>query len=194
MVLTVSNTPPFTFFVAAGLCPEFLMSSLKEGEGRRIKPRTPPRVKGSTGRFGGAASKRSASASRHGADDDDRLRHRRLVGQAYIEPRRHAGRRQLLEPLQRPAGEQHPRLSRGQVDDAEVTPVDASPKAGAERLRARFLGGEAARIARRGMDARLALAALVRGEHAIEKAFAEALDHLLEAADVDQIAAEADDH
>ena len=68
------------------------------------------------------------------------------------------------------------------------------PEAGAERLRTRFLGGEAAGIACCPILAPVAFSAFNIGENALEKAVAEPLNHLLDAADVDQIAAQAEDH
>jgi hypothetical protein len=68
------------------------------------------------------------------------------------------------------------------------------PEAGAERLRAGFLCSEAAGIARRPIFAPVTFPAFNVGKNAIEKAVAETLDHLLDAADVDQIAAQAEDH
>src|SRR3954453_19540784 len=87
------------------------------------------------------------------------------------------------------------RLAGRQVDDAEIAPEHAAAKPGAERLGGGFLGGKTAGVAGklRGPPGRPA-AAPGRGEDAVEKAVAKALDRLLDAADVDQIAADAEDH
>ena len=107
---------------------------------------------------------------------------------------RHPGGRDLVEAPQRAAGQPHRRPARGQVDDPEIAPEHAAAKPGAERLGARLLGGEAAGIARRPVGPPVAFAALGLGEDAVEKAVAEPVDGLLDAADVDQVAAEAEDH
>ncbi len=60
------------------------------------------------------------------------------------------GRRQGLQPAQRAAGELHGRLPARTVDHAHVAPPDAGAHAGAERLGARFLGGETLGV---GLDA-----------------------------------------
>src|SRR5205085_1829643 len=66
---------------------------------------------------------------------------------------------------------------------------------GAERLGGGLLGGKAAGIARPARRAAaVAAAALGLGEDAVEKALAKALDRLLDPADVDQVAADAEDH
>ncbi len=68
-------------------------------------------------------------------------------------------------------------------------------KAGAERLGSGFLGGEAARIARpAGQAAAIAAPPLVLGEDAVEEALAKAGDRLLDPANVDEIAADTEDH
>src|SRR5207302_6682830 len=89
----------------------------------------------------------------------------------------------------------HRRLTRGMVDDAEVAPEDPLAKTGAERLGRGLLGGEAPGIARpAGQTAAIAAAALVFGEDAVKKAVAKTLDRPLDPADIDEIAADAEDH
>src|SRR4029077_18175405 len=68
------------------------------------------------------------------------------------------------------------------------------PEARAERLRAGFLGREAARIARHPVSAPLAFLALHMRKYAVEKTVPESFDYPFDAADVDQIAAKAKDH
>src|SRR5690242_19257752 len=132
---------------------------------------------------------------REGGDDDDGLGERRLVGQADIETHLHAGRGYRLEAGERAAGQPQAGLARGQVDDPEVAPEDAAPETRTERLGGGLLGGKAAGVAgAAGQAAAIAAATLGLGEDAVEKAVAETLDRLFDAADVDQVAADAEDH
>src|SRR5579885_1009114 len=133
-------------------------------------------------------------AQGNGGDDDEGLGERRLVGQGQRDLRAHAGRGDLLEPRQRPAGEPQGRAPRREIDHAEIAPEHALAKPGAERLRARLLRGESLGIARRPLRPAVGACPLGGGEDALEEALAEALDRALDAADVDEIAADADDH
>src|SRR5215470_16843904 len=80
------------------------------------------------------------------------------------------------------------------IDHPQIPPEHAKAEAGAKRLRASLLGGETARVARRSIGSPLAFTALDICKYPIEKAVSKALDDLLDAADVDQIAADAEDH
>ena len=85
-------------------------------------------------------------------------------------------------------------LPRGQVDDAHVAPEHAAAKAGAERLGAGLLGGEALGVGlRRGSRAGRPCALRVR-EDAVEKSLAVAVQHLSRCAGVADVGAETDDH
>ena len=119
---------------------------------------------------------------------------RAFVGQRDVDPGLAAGRRDRLQPRQRAAGELHGRPSARQIDHAHVAPEHAAAQAGAERLGAGLLGGEALGVGFRAIGAALGLGALGRREDAVEKALAVALEHLLDAAHVAEIGAEADDH
>ena len=90
----------------------------------------------------------------------------------------------------RAAGQPHRRLPRRQIDHPQVAPEDAVAEAGTERLRTGLLGGESAGIARRAIGTPVAFLALGIGKDAVQEAISKTLDHLLDAADVDQIAAE----
>ena len=79
------------------------------------------------------------------------------------------------------------------IDHPQIPPEHAKAEAGAKRLRASLLGGETARVARRSIGSPLAFTALDICKYSIEKAVSKALDHLLDAADIDQIAAETKD-
>ena len=86
------------------------------------------------------------------------------------------------------------RAPAGQVDHAHVAPEDALAKTRAERLGAGFLGGEAPGVARRAQAPAVGPLALRLGEHAPGEALAEPLQRALDPGDVDQVAAEPDDH
>ena len=87
----------------------------------------------------------------------------------------------------------------GRPDGRLTTPMSRhhtpARRPGAERLGARLLGGEALGV---GLDpVRAACSACARSvgrEDAVEEAVAMALDHLRDAADVDDVGADADDH
>src|SRR6185312_1598440 len=145
---------------------------------------------------GGAKSRGGGgdTAQDHGRDDDQCLRHRRLVGQRQVDPGIHAGRRQQAELAQRAAGQHQRRPPGRQIDDADIAPEHAVAKAGAERLGARLLGGIALGVARRAVGPVIGAPALLRREDALEETLAEALDGALDAADIDEVAAEAEDH
>src|SRR5439155_26394629 len=130
----------------------------------------------------------------NGGNNDDGLSHGRLVGQRNIELRRHSCRSNLFEPAQSAPGQLHARLSGRQVDYPQIAPKDPEAEAGPERLRARLLGGEPAGVARGGIGASIAFPPFGVREDAVEEAIAVTLDDLFDAADVDQITAEADDH
>src|SRR5207248_2315177 len=115
-------------------------------------------------------------------------------GQRDIEPGRHTFRCDLFEPPQGAAGQPHTGLPRSQIDDPEIAPEHAVAKPGAERLRTGFLGGKPPRVAGRAVGAPVAFAALGIGEDAFEKAIAKALHRLLYATDIDQVAADAENH
>src|SRR5262249_27188972 len=91
-------------------------------------------------------------------------------------------------------GQLHGRPAARQVDDAEIAPEDAAPEAGAERLRARLLGGIALGVARGAVGTPVRLRALDLGEDAQDEALAVALDRPLDPADVDEVGAGPDDH
>ena len=127
-------------------------------------------------------------------DDHDRLGQRIFVGQGEVDLRRHAGRGDLLQAGQRAAGQRHGRLAAAQVDHAHVAPEHAAAQAGAERLGAGLLGGEALGVARRARRPALRALLLDLGEDALHEAVTEALQRLLDAADVAEIVADAQDH
>src|SRR5215831_14942964 len=122
------------------------------------------------------------------------MRHRWLVRHGEIDARDHARGCQPLELLER-ATRQHEGGPTGrEVDHAQVAPINAAAKAGAERLGARLLGGVALGVALGAIEPALGARALNRREDAFEEPIAEALDGLFDAADVDEIAADAEDH
>src|SRR5260221_6025563 len=130
----------------------------------------------------------------HGGDDDERLGERRLVGERQVDPRAHAARRDGLELGKRAARPDQGRPARGPNDDAAVAPIDAAAKAGAERLRASLLRCVALGIAGDALVAAVGALALHGREDPVEEAVAEALDGARDAADIDEVAADAEDH
>src|SRR5262249_42605355 len=84
--------------------------------------------------------------------------------------------------------------TRRQIDHAHVAPEHARAQAGAERLGAGLLGGEALGIGLSALGAPLGLGPLGCGEDAAEEAFAVSLDRPFDAADVDEVGPDADDH
>ncbi len=101
---------------------------------------------------------------------------------------------QGAEPLRRAAGQRHRRLAGAEVDHPHVAPEDAAMKPGAERLGAGLLGGEALGVGGGAHPPPLRFPPLDVGEDAADEALAVALERLLDAPDVDQVAADADDH
>src|ERR1700744_3253984 len=133
-----------------------------------------------------------------GRNDDESLRQRPIVGDAEINSGLKAHRRQGHQPGQRPAGELHGRTASRQIDDAHVAPPDPLSDTGPECLRTGLLGGKA--VGGGGYDHFLVLGpalgpgALGVGKYPIEKTIAMTLDHLGDAADVDQVGPDADNH
>src|SRR5882672_7605504 len=204
-VFAISTKPPLFFCVVViDLRPSDVGGSVRKGMWNRRAMEPVPfwAVKWSgvraPGAIAAAASRRpvwsSSAVVRHGGDDDDCLRLGVVVGQAEIDLRAHAGRGDRRQPLRGIAGQYQGRLARRQVDHPEVAPEHAGAKAGAERLGAGFLGGEALGIAGGAAGPRLRLAPLGLGEQALGEAAAETLQRLLDAADVDDVAADAEDH
>src|SRR5580698_9987054 len=143
-----------------------------------------------TPRCGGCSSGRHGD----GRNDDESVGRRSLVGDGEVDARFVAGGRDRVEAPFGAAGELHGRSPRWQVDDAHVAPPHAGADAGAERLGAGFLGGEALGIGLDPVAPPLGARALVRREDAIDEAIAVALDHLGDAAHVGNVGADAEDH
>src|SRR5947209_15070201 len=98
------------------------------------------------------------------------------------------------QPLGGAAGQPHRRRAARQIDDAHVAPEHAVAQAGAERLGAGLLGGEALGVGGGALGAAVALGLLDPGEAASDEAGAEPIQRLLDALDVAEVAADADDH
>src|SRR5258708_2079587 len=128
------------------------------------------------------------------ADDDEGLGERRLVGDRQVDARDHPGRRQRAQTGKRPSGQHHARPPGGQIDDTEIAPEHAVAKSRAKRLRTGFLGGIALGIAGGAVGPRVRFAALDISEDAIEEPRAEPLNHPLDTRDIDEVAADAEDH
>ncbi len=91
-------------------------------------------------------------------------------------------------------GEAHGRFSRWQVDNFHIAPKNATAKTCSERLGAGFLGGKTACITFHPRRAALRFGALALGIYAIGKAFAKTLQSTLDTPNIDEIAAQANNH
>src|SRR3546814_11956720 len=101
----------------------------------------------------------------------------------------------LRQALCRPPGQSHGRLAARQVYDAQCPPVYPLPRnPGPQGLGASLLGGKPLGIAGRPRRTTVRLLALNLREHPGGEAIAEALQGLLDAPDVDQVATQAEDH
>ena len=87
-----------------------------------------------------------------GLDDHLCLGQGIFVGQSEMDQHDVIWRRESREPRRSAASQGHRRLAGRQINDPHVAKSNASPKSGAERLGAGFLGGEALRV--RGGPAR----------------------------------------
>src|SRR5260370_30426609 len=129
---------------------------------------------------------------------DEGLRQWPVIGNAQIDSRLMPVGRQRREPGQRAAGELHGRTAARQVHHPHIAPPDASPDSRAERLGTGLLGGEALGVGRHHhflvFGPALGPGALGVGENAVQEAVAMTLDDFGDAADVDQVRADADDH
>ncbi len=130
----------------------------------------------------------------YAGDDDNGLGQREIVGDGEVDPGFVALRRDLLEARERPPGQGKGRPAGRQVDDPHVPPEHALANPVPSAFGAGLLGGEALGIGGRAGRPPVGLGALDGGEDAVEEAVAVALDRLLDAADVDEVVAEADDH
>src|SRR5581483_3085716 len=86
------------------------------------------------------------------------------------------------------------RLSRGQIDDTHVAPEHAGAQSGAQCLGTGFLGGESLGVSIDQLRASFGLGAFCGGEDAIEEAVAVVRDRLFDAADIDDVGTDAEDH
>src|ERR1700682_1435449 len=129
---------------------------------------------------------------------DEGLRQRPVIGNAEIDTRLMAWRRQRLQPGQSSARQLHGRTATRQVHHPHIPPPDATPDSGAERLGTGFLGGKSLGVGRHhhllAFRPARGPGALGFGENAVEKAVAVTLDDFGHAPDVDQVGADADDH
>src|SRR5208337_2136981 len=101
---------------------------------------------------------------------------------------------ELPQALRGAAGEFDRGLTASQIHHTHVAPEYAVLQPGAESLRASLLGGKALSVGRGAGRAGVGFSALCPGENPVEEAVAIAADRLLDAADVDHVAADADDH
>ncbi|MNT23000.1 hypothetical protein D3C72_1584070 [compost metagenome] len=91
-------------------------------------------------------------------------------------------------------GQGQGRLARLQVHHPHVAPIDVSAHPGAQRLGAGFLGREPLGVAPGRVRLAVRTGALQFGETALLEAVAEPIQRLLDAANVRQVSADADNH
>src|ERR1051325_10815257 len=152
----------------------------------------PPRL-----RRAGAEHQCAESAgrsNRHRGDHHERLCQRVFVGDTDVDARFESRGNELCEACRRAPSQFHRRASGRKVDYSHVAPPHALPDAGAERLGAGLLGGEALRIGFHALGAPLGARALRVGEDAREKTVALPRDQLLDGGDGGDVRADADDH
>jgi len=106
---------------------------------RALKPARHCKVKGI--RLRGPGEPRLYAGFWHSCNDHQGFGHRIFVGEREIDLRGHSGRRQCRQAFRRAAGHDNRRSARELIDDAEIAPIDAGAKPGAEGFRRRFLGG-----------------------------------------------------
>jgi hypothetical protein len=78
------------------------------------------------------------------------------------------------------------------ADDLDVLPQHAARVAGAERLHRRFVGGKSPRQVRSGISPASTISNLASSEHALQEAFAVALEHVGEPGDIGGVEADAE--
>src|ERR1039458_520912 len=110
-----------------------------------------------------------------------------------MDHRPHAGWGELSQTLGRAAGQNHGRLARTQAGHSHVAPEHPALEAGAPRLGARLIGGEAFGVAGRTALLALAPGAFDFGEDAVGETRAEPLKGLVDPANVAKVRADADD-
>src|SRR5258705_11759164 len=117
-----------------------------------------------------------------------------LVGNGEIDLRLVSARGDLFQALQRAARQSHGRLACGKIDEAHVRPENAMLKSGSQSLRASFLGGKALRIRGRALGSPFGFNLLHIGKNAVDEFLPVTLEHLFHAPDVDEIAAQTNNH
>ncbi|SIT58762.1 hypothetical protein BQ8794_60071 [Mesorhizobium prunaredense] len=130
----------------------------------------------------------------HRLDYHKGLSKRKIIGDGEVDRRSVPFRQDLVQLLRRPAGQRHGRLAAGQIDDAHVAPEHPLRHTGAQRLGACLLGSKTLGI-RGGAGAAVFGAGLFDlGVDALNEALAMALQRFFDASDIDQVAADANDH
>src|SRR5208282_2798990 len=136
----------------------------------------------------------SRAGKRDRRDDHDGLGDRPVVGDGEVDTHLAARRRDGLEPPFGAARERERGPPRRQVDHANIAPPHPGAEPGAQRLGAGFLGREAFGVGLGPVSPFFRLRPLGRGENAVDKTVAVALDHLGDAAHVGDIGADAENH
>src|SRR2546428_4948998 len=127
--------------------------------------------------------------SRIGSDEHG-LRHRVLAVVREREQEPVAAAAGAADLLRASAQDEHGRLP-ALAAHLELAPVDTQPQPGAERLEARFLGGEARSEVLGGVATGLAVGDLAIGEDAAKEALLPTLDDAAHSREMDEIDADA---
>src|SRR5688572_15608677 len=127
-------------------------------------------------------------------NDHKGLSQREIIGDGEVDlstgPRGQNGG----QPFGGAPGQCHGGLARGQIHHPHVAPEDALIEAGSEGFGAGFLGSETFGVRRRALLAALRSPHLDRSKDPFNEALAIAVESLLDAPDIDEVAADADDH
>jgi len=131
---------------------------------------------------------------RYGFDDHESLSQRIVVRDGEMDRGTVARRQEFRQPRRGAAGKCHGRLAAREVDHAHVAPEDSPRHAGAQRLGACLLGGEALRIRCRALGASFGLRALDFCIDTADESFPVPLKRFFDPSDIDQIRPDAYNH
>src|SRR5262245_28227920 len=123
-------------------------------------------------------------------EHDERRRHAALVGQADV----NGANPPALHQRGERRGELEVRPTRGVVHDADAVPVHGRADSGAHRLGERLLGGEPLGEVGGWLPVAGEAGELTRHEDLVREAIAPAFERLLDAGDLHQIGADAENH
>src|SRR5690606_30466981 len=173
-LIVCSNPPPNAGFEGRGVVAETAASKTLDDEG--------------------TATFAAASGLEQGLDHYEGERIGMFVAQGQMDARLMTRRGQAGQMLGRVAGQGQGRLAGRQVHHPHVAPVDVGPHPGPQGLGAGLLGGEPLGVAPGRIGLAVRAGALQFSEDALLETVAEAVQRRLDAPDVRQVSADADDH